>query len=212
MRAVASVFAALLLSAAPFSQALADDQPSDVAGHVQLRLRGLGVLPDASAKIAVGGVPIGGETSVTDSFVPELDGTYFFTDHIAVELIAAVTQHSVHNTVAGNIGSVWLLPPTLTAQYHFSPDASFRPYVGIGVNYTFFFSPKSPLPAIHYSDNAGFALQAGVDIPVGDGPYFVNFDVKKLFLSTTVTAAGGLVHASANLDPWIIGAGIGIRL
>jgi len=40
----------------------------------------------------------------------------------------------------------------------------------------------------------------------------VNFDVKKLFLSTTVTAAGGLVHASANLDPWIIGAGIGIRL
>ncbi len=213
MRKLSVLAAALLLAAAPISSASADDTDSanGVAGHFQVRLRGLAVIPDASAKISVGGTLIGGKTSATDSFEPEIDGTYFFTDHIAVELIAAVTHHSVHNTVAGNIGSVWLLPPTLTAQYHFDPTGSFRPYLGLGVNYTFFFDPKSPLPNIHYSDNAGFALQAGADIPVGDGPYFLNLDVKKLFLSTTIRAAGGTVHASANLDPWIVGAGVGVR-
>jgi outer membrane protein len=213
MRKFSMLAAALLLSAAPFASASADDAKSDgVAGHFQVRLRGLAIVPDASANITVGGVPIGGKTSATTSFQPELDGTYFLTDHIAVEAIAAVTQHSVHNTVAGNIGSVWLLPPTVTAQYHFNPTGAFRPYVGLGVNYTFFFSPKSALPQIHYADNAGFALQAGADIPVGDGPYFINVDAKKLFLSTTVTAAGGLVHANADLNPWILGTGVGIRL
>jgi outer membrane protein len=36
------------------------------------------------------------------------------------------------------LGSVDLLPPTLTLQWHFMPDQSFDPYVGAGVNYTYF--------------------------------------------------------------------------
>ncbi|MBS0469885.1 MAG: OmpW family protein [Proteobacteria bacterium] len=215
MRTLAKIAAALLLGCALTSPALADDAApmadTGVAGHFQVRLRGLGVIPDPNIDVKIGGTSIGGTYSVTDSFVPEIDGTYFLTDHIGLELIAATTQHSVHSSVAGNIGSVWLLPPTLTVQYHFDPTGPIRPYAGLGVNYTFFYSPKSPLPGIHYDDNFGFALQAGVDVPVGDGPYFLNFDVKKIFLSTHVTAAAGVVQASADLDPWIIGAGVGIR-
>ncbi|MBL6852442.1 MAG: OmpW family protein [Alphaproteobacteria bacterium] len=211
MRISTVVAAALLLSAAGLasSPACADD---GLAGHYQIRLRGLAVIPDASATVTVSGTNIGGTTSVTNSFIPEVDGTYFITDHIGVELIAGTTKHSVHHSIAGNVGSVWLLPPTLTAQYHFDPTGPFRPYVGAGINYTFFYSAHSATFApISFSNNVGFALQAGADVPVGDGPYFLNFDVKKLFLSTTMKAAGGVVHASANLDPWIIGAGVGIR-
>jgi len=208
---MASAFILCSAAALYASSALAEDQDG-VAGHFQIRLRGLAVLPDASATVTVGGTDIGGKTEVTNSFVPEIDGTYFLTDHIGVELIAATTKHSVHQSIAGNVGSVWLLPPTVTVQYHFDPNGPIRPYLGAGVNYTFFYSAHSAaFPPIGFSNNFGWALQAGVDVPVGDGPYFLNFDVKKLFLSTTMKAAGGAVRANADLDPWIIGTGVGIR-
>lgn len=191
--------------------ARADDANTDPAGHFQLRLRGVAVLPSPSANITIGGTSIGGTTKVTDSAVPEADLTYFLTSHIAIEAIAAVTKHSVSNSVAGPVGSVWLLPPTVTAQYHFDPNGAIRPYVGAGINYTVFFDARSALPNISFANNVGWALQAGADIPVGNGPYFLNLDVKKLFLSTTIKAAGGAVRASATLDPWLVGAGVGVR-
>lgn len=209
---ISSLAAAILFSAATFASPVMADDSNGLAGHYQIRLRGLAVLPDASATVTVSGTNIGGKTDVTDSFIPEIDGAYFITDHVAVELIAGTTKHAVHHSIAGNVGSVWLLPPTLTAQYHFDPTGAFRPYVGAGINYTFFYSAHSAtLAPISFSNNFGFALQAGADVPVGDGPYFLNFDVKKLFLSTTMKAAGGVVRAEANLDPWIVGAGVGIR-
>lgn len=65
---------------------------------------------------------------------------------------------------------------------------------------------------VHSLAAALLACMAGVDVPIGDGPYFLNFDAKKLFLSTTMKAApGGAIRASADLNPWIVGAGIGMR-
>ena len=191
--------------------AAADDLETGPAGHFQARLRLAGVIPDPSATIAISGANIGGPTKVTDSFIPEADLTYFITDNIGVEAIAAITKHTVSNSVAGRVASVWLLPPTITAQYHFDPAGAFQPYVGAGINYTFFYDAKSTLPNIQFKNSFGWALQAGIDVPVGEGRYFLNFDVKKLFLNTSVRAGGGTVRASASLDPWIIGTGIGIR-
>ena len=88
--------------------------------------------------------------------------------------------------------------------------AFFRPYVGAGINYTFFYSVRSPIADLHYANNVGWALQAGSDFAIS-GPYFLNVDVKKLFLSTEVTGAGGLVRAHASLNPWLVGAGVGYR-
>ena len=183
----------------------------DLAGHFQARLRAAAVVPDPSATITISGANIGGTTKVSDSFIPEADLTYFITDNIAVEAIAAVTKHTVRNSVAGTVSSVWLLPPTITAQYHFDPNGPIRPYVGAGVNYTVFYDAHSALPGIGFKNSFGWALQAGADVPVGDGPYFLNFDVKKVFLGTHVHAAAGAVQASARLNPWIIGAGLGLR-
>jgi outer membrane protein len=217
MRIFGLVAGAFLAGVAALSTASAQTDAGnpggdDVAGHIQLRLRGLGVLPDASGSVSVAGVQLPGSLSITNSFVPEIDGTYFLTHNIGFELIAATTQHSVHQSTAGDIGSVWLLPPTLTAQYHLDPDGSFfRPYVGAGINYTFFYSVRSPVPALHYANNVGWALQAGSDFPL-NGPWFLNVDVKKVFLSTDATGAGGLVQGHADINPWLIGGGVGIRL
>ena len=200
----------LLLAAA--TAAVFSAPASAAQGDWQIRVRALGVLPDASGTVTVGGVPLPGKVSATNSVVPEVDVTYFFTEHWGAELIAATRRPSVHQTTAGDIGSVRMLPPTLTVQYHFMPDANIRPYIGAGINYTFFFDARSPLPDIHYKNNVGWALQAGVDVPIGDSGYFLNADVKKLFLSTDVKALGGLVRANdVDLDPWMVGVGVGYR-
>lgn len=216
MRIVRSLAAALLLSALAAPAAFAQTQ-GDVAGSFDVHLRGLFVSPEASIHGEAGGtkLPITG-ASISDSFVPEVDGTYYVTNNIGVELIAATTQHSAHVTLGGttkaDLGSVWLLPPTLTAKYVFDSTGPIRPYVGAGVNYTLFYSPRSGLlPDMKYGNSWGTALQAGVDVPV-QGPYFLNLDVKQLFLNDSVKAVGGVVKAHAVINPLIVGFGVGIRL
>jgi len=191
--------AAVLLLSAP---AIAGD------GDILVRVRATAVVPQMSDNIP--GLTVGGDSN----FVPEVDGTYFLTDNIAVELIAATTKHTIRAVGGNQLSTVWLLPPTVTAQYHFNPDGDFRPYVGAGVNYTFFYnaSDSGALPGhLSYSDNFGWALQAGADVPIGTQGLFLNLDVKKIFLSTGVKLAG-VKLGSASIDPWVIGVGVGIKL
>ncbi|WP_322550525.1 OmpW/AlkL family protein [Flavobacterium psychraquaticum] len=186
----------------------------------QVRVRGVGVVtPDQSAKIGI----IGGDVQISDTFIPELDFTYFFTEHFAAELILGTAKHDVKaiNTVAGDIdlGSAWLLPPTLTAQYHFyvSDKKIVKPYIGAGVNYTLFYNVKSGAVAdVKYENSLGYAAQAGIDLNLTDS-FFINIDAKRLFLKTDVTVdatnlvAGLVVPAEVTIDPWLFGIGVGMR-
>ncbi len=186
------------------------------AGDFMVRVRGLLVEPSEGADIS----PIGGDADIDEQFVPEVDFSYFLTDNLALELIAAVTPHDVTatGTAVGNVdlGDVWLLPPTLTLQYHMMPKNHISPYVGVGVNYTHFFNDDLPsngvATSIDYDDSVGFALQAGVDYFVTDN-LFLNFDVKKVFINTDVTIQTGLgqVNADVDIDPWIVGVGVGYK-
>jgi outer membrane protein len=146
--------------------------------------------------------------------VPEVDFTYFVTDNIALELIAGTTRHDVSHTPTGiDLGKVSLLPPTLTLQYHFMPKERLSPYVGAGVNYTIFYNEDAPggaVTSIDYDNSFGWALQAGVDYAIADR-WYVNLDVKKLFLSTDVSINGGAINAKVDLDPWLFGVGVGYR-
>ena len=112
-------------------------------GDWMVRGRVIAVLPDEGASLSVGGTGIPGDVDIGDQYVPELDITYFFNDNLAVELILGVTPHDVKATgvtvgpltdATVDLGDVWLLPPTLTAQYHFNTDGRVKPYVGAGVN------------------------------------------------------------------------------
>ena len=181
----------------------------------QVRLRGIAVLPDEKATISV----INGDVDVDNAYVPELDFTLFFTPNIAAELILATAKHTATavGTDLGDVelGSVWLLPPTLTLQYHLAPEAVVSPYFGVGGNLTFFYNaevaPGSPVTEIDYSTSGGFALQAGADVPLGDRGWLLNVDVKKIFLSTDVALNGGAIDADLTLDPWVIGVGLGYQ-
>src|SRR6516225_7677684 len=122
--------------------------PAEAFNPWMIRLRVLGVLPDAGGStVNVAGVPAlsspNSGLSISDQAIPELDISYFFTRNIAAELILGVTRHSISGTGTLNplpIGKTTLLPPTLTLQYHFTNFGAFKPYVGAGVNYTVFFN------------------------------------------------------------------------
>jgi outer membrane protein len=177
----------------------------------QVRVRAIGVLPDEDASVT----PIGGDVKIDNAYVPEVDISYFFTKNIAAELILATAKHEVKNdgSALGDIdlGSAWILPPTLTLQYHFSPEETFSPYVGAGVNYTFFYNEDSgDMASVRYDDGFGVALQAGMDYKL-DEHWLLNFDAKKLWLNTDVSINSGAVSADVDLDPWIIGVGVGYR-
>ena len=185
------------------------------AGTFEIRVRGVGVFPQTG-----GSTTVGGHVQASDTGIPEADFTYFFTPNIAAELIAGVTPHRI--TAKGtavcdvDVGTVWLLPPTLTAQYHFNPDGKIDPYLGAGINYTFFFDhhvPGSPVNSVKYDNNVGGAIQAGFDYRIDDH-WVVNFDVKQLFLTTTAhlgTVLGPVEAKNVDINPTLVGFGLGYR-
>ncbi|GAB5387334.1 MAG: OmpW family protein [Alphaproteobacteria bacterium] len=177
-----------------------------------IRGRAIGISPDEDADID----PIGGNVDADFAPTPELDFTYFLSDHFALELIAATSKHDVEaqGTTLGDVdlGDVWVLPPTLTLQYHFLPEGQVRPYVGAGINYTIFYNEDAPsaLGSIDYDPSFGPALQAGFDIALTENWMF-NADVKKIWINTDVDIPAAGVSADVDLDPWVFGVGIGYR-
>ncbi|WAC29097.1 OmpW/AlkL family protein [Ancylobacter sp. SL191] len=176
-----------------------------------IRVRVLGVIPESGG--TVNGVS-GSDLSYSDSVVPELDITYFFTKNWAAELILGVTPHDINGegslSSLGKIGEVWLLPPTLTLQYHFTDFGAFKPYVGAGINYTFFFDQQADsADSLDVHDTWGWALQVGFDYML-DEHWGINVDLKKLFLQPDfdVTVAGTPLTGTADLNPWIVGVGV----
>lgn len=168
----------------------------------QIRVRAIDVQPDLSTNAALSTL------EVSDELVPELDISYFITPNIAAELILGTARHEL-NLGPTKLGKLSHLPPTVTVQYHFAPDAQIRPYVGAGLNYTRFYD-VGLAGGIDVSRNSfGPALQAGVDIAVTENT-FINLDVKKIYIDTDVKA-GGTKLGNVELDPLVIGVGYGIR-
>ncbi|WFP79362.1 OmpW family protein [Mesorhizobium sp. WSM4906] len=190
------------------------EAPIAASSPWQIRLRALGVITDDKGN--VNGIP-GSDLSYSDTVTPELDISYYFTDNLAAELILGTTYANIYGegTIGGlgKIGKVWLLPPTLTLQYHFTDFGAFKPYVGAGVNYTIFYNQDAgSADALHVKDTFGGALQVGFDYML-DQHWGFNFDVKKLFLEPKfdVTVGGTDFTGKARLNPWLIGTGVTYR-
>ena len=146
--------------------------------------------------------------TVNNKTIPEVDVSYFFTPNVAAELILTVPQKHTLRAGGAAIGSLKHLPPTLLLQYHFN-TSGIKPYVGAGLNYTRFSSVKAPAGVDIDRNSFGAALQVGVDIPLQKNLY-LNFDIKKVFIKTDVTANGAKL-GSFKVDPLLVGVGLGWR-
>lgn len=155
------------------------------------------------------------DLSINDKVIPELDISYFFTPNFAAELILTYPQKHTLRAGGARIGSLKHLPPTLTAQYHFTNLGAFKPYVGAGINYTRFSSVKFD-PAVDEAlspsikkNSWGPALQVGFDYAL-DKNWSINFDVKKVYIKTDVRSAGTKV-GTFKVNPVLVGVGLGYR-
>lgn len=205
--------AALMMAALPVGAQAQDDEWNAKAGDWMLRGRALAIVPDESTSTTIGGT-----VDVSTAYTPELDLTYFIFDNIAVELIAALAEHDAVavDTAVGDVdlGDTWLLPPTLLAQYHFPTSIGgvpVKPYVGAGINYTFFFGTSTEdVETLNFTNDFGWAVQAGIDIDIADDWVF-NIDVKRFWIDTEVSINEGAILADVAINPWVFGVGFGYK-
>lgn len=146
---------------------------------------------------------------VSNKTIPEVDISYFFTPNLAAELVLTYPQkHDVTLADGTPVGSFKHLPPTLSVQYHFTPEAQFSPYVGAGVNYTRISHVE--LGGLNLEKNSyGLSLQAGVDYKL-DKNWSLNLDVKKVQIRSDLSS-GGSKLGTVKVDPWLVGVGVGYR-
>jgi outer membrane protein len=216
---------ALALAATP---AMAQGGETDRAGDIQIKVLGTLVAPDGKItdiNVNLPGLPATTQTKANDNVVPTLAVEYFISNNFSIETIAGTTQHDVDATAGLPVGAelvsdALLLPATVTAKAHFDLGGV-KPYVGAGVAY-FIWLKDDPGAATlplgvtdtDLSDEFGFALQAGFDVPVNDQGLGLSVDVKRYFIDTTARWFVGntlAIETEHKLDPWVISAGVSYR-
>lgn len=190
--------AASLLAAAPIAVA-------HESGDMLLRF-GAGLVAPKSNNSDIVSVDDG--TSATVTF------TYFYTDNWAVDVLAAWPfKHDITLLDGTKVGSTQHLPPTVSLQYYFSTDSLFRPYVGLGVNYTTFFEEKTTGPLegsrLSLKDSWGLAGQIGADFMINE-KWFINADVRYIDIETDARLDGADI-GKVDISPMVYSLQAGFK-
>lgn len=178
---------------------------ADEVKHYRIGLRGLYVFPTESFDKKAGNL------SLSDNFTPCADLEYFFTNYISTELIAGVSKHSI-KAGGKEIGSTYVLPPSITIKYHPLGDVKYSPYLGAGIEMTFPFNDKLDAAGsrLRIDASIGYALQTGIDIKVDNHLYF-NIDYKYLNADTRFRTASSGPWYKLDINPHVFGVGVGYR-
>lgn len=212
IKTTAAIVAALL---AVGGAAHAQDFKPKAKGDIVLNVRVTEVSPTGSDPVTtLAGASTGLRAKAGYDVMPTIGLTYFLSDHVAIEAIAGTTQHTVKakgpNTDV-KVKDTWVLPPVVTLQYHFAPDAKISPYVGAGINYMLFYGGDDKNGfQFKIDDGFGTALQAGVDVALKDS-WTLNFDAKKVFFETDAVDRKSGLKSKVTLNPWVLSAGVGYR-
>ena len=141
---------------------------------------------------------------------PTITGEYFLKDNLGLEVLAALPfQHDINVVGVGQVGSTKHLPPTVSLQYHFG-TGKVKPFVGVGLNYTKFFSTKSEGAIagtdLELSDSWGLAGHLGVDFQVSEKAA-IRIDYRKIDIDTDVKLNGANLgtNNTVNIDPSVYG-------
>lgn len=201
-------------------------------GEWLVRGRIINIAPDSNSDDATANsqtVP-NSTVSVDNASTLDIDITYMFAPNLGVELLLDLSSRhdissegvTLRRLAPGNIMSTRVLPPALILQYHFAPDGIVRPYAGLGLNYTYFFDEEATasldeglggVSDVSLDSSFGWVGQVGIDYEIGND-WFLNADFKYMDIDTTATFHSGTLGNMAvnvEINPWVVGLGIGKR-
>ena len=179
------------------------------------------------------GANLGGKATINNDTQLGLNFAYMITDQWGVELLAATPfSHDVKlkgvggGALDGKLGSFKHLPPTLSAVYYpLKNNSAFKPYVGAGINYTWFFdesvssgaksgsnAASVPLTGLNIKNSWGLAAQVGADYMLTDN-IMLNGQIRYIDIDTNAYASSPLGRAKVNVDvkPWVYMLGLGYK-
>lgn len=151
-----------------------------------------------------------GEIDIDNDTGPTFNLAYFFTPNLAVDVLGGLPFEHDIKLNGSKVATTKQLPPIVTLQYHFAPEAQVRPFVGIGLNYTYFYDEDLDNGAdLELSDSWGAAVQAGVDFALDDN-WSLGGDVRYAKIDTDVKINGVKV-GSVDVDPTVYSVNLGYR-
>ena len=159
---------------------------------------------------------LGAKADLDGGGAPTLSGSWYVNDNIAVELWGAAGKFENDvNLDNGARGSIEQQPVALSGQYHFGTSAQpIRPYVGLGY-YQSNINEEKFDPALTGGRHVGFGTpkgaiaSAGVDFNINER-WFARADARYMQGDADVKLAGTKI-GEVQLDPWVVGVGIGTR-
>lgn len=152
-----------------------------------------------------------GKTGFDGGGMPTLSGSWYATDNFAVELWGAADKSEQRMRVNdANVGSIKQQPVALSGQYHFgSPGQAIRPYVGLGYYESNVSDEKLNGQHIGMSTPKGAIASAGADFNINER-WFTRADARYMKGDSDIKS-GGVKIGEAQLDPWVVGVGVGAR-
>lgn len=182
------------------------------AGDWMIRVRALSLTP-ANTSDAIPSLSVKADAiHVSSKIFPEVDIARFWTKQFATELVLTYPQEHDVTLNGAKIGTFKHLPPTLMAQWWFMPDKDFRPYAGLGANFTLISDVNLNVAGVGKLDlsdsSVGGAAQFGFDYKLAD-KQFLNVDFKYVMIGADVKTAAGAKVSKVGVNPFLISVGYG---
>lgn len=180
------------------------------AGDMMLRVGAAGVYPTGDSE-DITPIAAGAKVEADSAWSLGLSFSYMFTDNIGVGVLGAYPfKHDIEAKGSisglGKVGSTKHLPPTVTLQYYFNNTSKFTPFIGAGVNYTYFFDEdtKGALSStdLNLDGSWGLAGEAGLDYDIND-KWMVSGQVYYIDIETKAKIGGVPGDYNVKIDPWV---------
>lgn len=164
------------------------------------------------------GTIAGSKAEFDGSGAATLGLNYNFNDNFSLEAWGAASkfEHRVTTAADGKVATVDSQPYALSAQYHFrQPDATVRPFVGLGYFQNNINNEDQDNLGPYADDHIGVTTAKGPMATVGmdlnfTPRVFARLDARYMHGGADVEVDGTKV-GQADLDPVVVGAGIGVR-
>ena len=164
------------------------------------------------------GVPAGADAQVGNATTALLSFEREVAPNVGVELVLGWPP-TIKARGAGSVpflGEVLTarnIAPTLLVNYHFGDSsARLRPYLGLGVNYTYFAKARTPYGwDVKLSSSWGLAAQAGIDVAI-DQQWGLFASIAKVKVKSDLVAIGAAVlQTTIDFRPVTYAAGVSYK-